>query len=74
LSVGPKRDFSLAAIILSMTAPTRSSKLLLVADPRPDSDAPPTAAVRRYRLARLRFDSRPAGPHARFEHLKRVYD
>jgi hypothetical protein len=30
--------------------------------------------VRRYRLARLRFDPRPAGADARFEHLKRVYD
>jgi hypothetical protein len=30
--------------------------------------------MRRYRLARLRFDSRPAGPDARFEHLKRTYD
>jgi hypothetical protein len=68
------RDFSLGAIILSMTVPTRSSKVLLVADRRPDSDAPAIAAVRRYRLARVRFDSRPTGPHARYEHLKRVYD
>lgn len=59
---------------MSMTAPTRSSKVLLVADRRADSDEPGTAAVRRYRLARLRFDSRPAGPQARFEHLKRVYE
>jgi hypothetical protein len=59
---------------MPMTAPTRSSKVLLVADRRADSEGPGTAAVRRYRLARLRFDSRPAGPQARFEHLKRVYD
>lgn len=62
------------AIILPMTAPSRSSKVLLVADRRPDSDGQGAAAVRRYRLARLRFDRRPAGPEARYEHLKRVYD
>jgi hypothetical protein len=67
------RDLPARSIILSMTAPTRSSKVLLVADRRTDSDVPSTAAVRRYRLARLRFDSRPAGPQ-RFEHLKRVFD
>lgn len=57
-----------------MTAPTRSSKLLLVADRRVDSAEPAAPAIRRYRLARLRFESRPTGPEARFEHLKRVYD
>jgi hypothetical protein len=67
-------DLPARTIILPMTAPTRSSKVLLVADRRTDSDGPAPAAVRRYRLARLRFDSRPAGPQARFEHLKRVYD
>jgi hypothetical protein len=61
-------------IIMPMTAPTRSSKVLLVADRRTDSEVPGTTSVRRYRLARLRFDSRPAGPQARFEHLKRVFD
>jgi hypothetical protein len=30
--------------------------------------------VRRYRLARLRFDGRAAEPAARFEHLKRAFD
>jgi hypothetical protein len=30
--------------------------------------------VRRYRLARLRFDGRAADPAARFEHLKRTFD
>ena len=32
------------------------------------------AVVRRYRLARLRFDSRPAGTDSPYEYLKRVYD
>jgi hypothetical protein len=67
-------DSPARTIILLMTAQSRSSKVLLVADRRADSDGPAPAAVRRYRLARLRFDSRPAGPQARFEHLKRVYD
>jgi hypothetical protein len=58
-----------------MTRPQTSSKVLLVADRRFDSTEPASsAAVRRYRLARLRFDSRPSGAQARFEHLKRVYD
>jgi len=30
--------------------------------------------VRRYRLARLRFEGRSAEPALRFEHLKRVFD
>lgn len=30
--------------------------------------------LRRYRLARLRFDGRSADPEKRFEHLKRTYD
>jgi hypothetical protein len=30
--------------------------------------------VRRYRLARLRFDPPPASGASRFEHLKRTYD
>jgi hypothetical protein len=60
--------------MLSMTRPTAPSKVLLVADRRADDHDPGAGAVRRYRLARLRFDSRPAGSEARFEHLKRVYD
>jgi hypothetical protein len=35
---------------------------------------PNGAAVRRYRLARLRVDAQPAAPRARFEHLRRTYD
>jgi len=33
-----------------------------------------TAPVRRYRLARVRFDGPPSDPQKRFEYLKRVYD
>ena len=63
-----------APIILTMTRPTPSSKVLLIADRRDEADPGLGMSVRRYRLARLRFDSRPAGPDARFEHLKRVYE
>lgn len=59
---------------MAMTAPTRRSKLLLVADQRPGPTGEGGPAVRRYRLAKLRFDGRPADPHARYEHLKRVYE
>jgi hypothetical protein len=57
-----------------MTRPIAASKVLLVADRRFESSEPGAVPMRRYRLARLRFDSRPAGPDARFEHLKRTYD
>jgi hypothetical protein len=60
-----------------MTRPIAASKVLLVADRRADTGGAGGAEsipVRRYRLARLRFDSRPAGADARFEHLKRAYD
>jgi hypothetical protein len=57
-----------------MTRPITPAKLLLVADPRPGSPVPDAVPVRRYRLARLRFDSRSATEAERFEHLKRVYD
>jgi hypothetical protein len=65
---------ALRPIILSMTRPTPSSKVLLIADRRAEADVTGGAPVRRYRLARLRFDTRPAGPDARFEHLKRIYE
>lgn len=53
-----------------MTHTPTSSRVLLVADRRAEGDTP----VRRYRLARLRFDSRPAASKPRFEYLKRVYE
>jgi hypothetical protein len=57
-----------------MSRPTTSSKLLLVADPRPVAPVSGAVTVRRYRLARLRFEPRSDAPGERFEHLKRVYD
>jgi hypothetical protein len=61
-------------IILSMTRPASSSKILLVKERRSEPSESGTAVVRRYRLARLRFDSRPAGADSPYEYLKRVYD
>jgi hypothetical protein len=48
--------------------------VLLVADRRASSPASTVVPVRRYRLARLRFEGRASDPAARFEHLKRVFD
>jgi hypothetical protein len=61
-------------IMLSMTRPASSSKVLLVKDRRSEQSESGPAVVRRYRLARLRFDSRPAGTDSPYEHLKRIYD
>jgi hypothetical protein len=57
-----------------MTRPNTSSKVLLVADRRGAAPRAGTVPIRRYRLARLRLDSRTTGNQMRFEHLKRVYD
>jgi hypothetical protein len=57
-----------------MTRPITASKVLLVEDRRPAPATREAGPVRRYRIARLRFDSRPAGGESRFEYLKRVYD
>ena len=61
-------------IILAMPRPITASKVLLVADRRPVPESRRDTPIRRYRLARLRFDSRPASGESRFEYLKRVYD
>jgi hypothetical protein len=62
------------SIMLSMTRTATSSKVLLVKDRRCEQIEPGAAVVRRYRIARLRFDSRPAGADSPYEHLKRMYD
>ena len=61
-------------IILAMTRPMTASKVLLVADRRAAPSTRESTPVRRYRLARLRFDPPPAGSESRFDYLKRVYD
>ncbi|MGI8430614.1 MAG: hypothetical protein ACR2OB_15220 [Solirubrobacteraceae bacterium] len=59
-----------------MTNPASSSRVLLVPDRRINDSDPESgsAPLRRYRLARLRFDGRAVDSECRFEHLKRVYD
>ncbi|MBV9684914.1 MAG: hypothetical protein JO046_24195 [Solirubrobacterales bacterium] len=57
-----------------MTRPLTASKVLLVADRRLAAANRDSGPVRRYRIARLRFDPRPAGGESRFDSLKRVYD
>jgi hypothetical protein len=61
-------------IMLAMTRPAASSKLILVEHRTAASDADRPARVRRYRLARLQIDGRSSDPASRFDHLKRVYD
>ncbi|HTX32654.1 MAG TPA: hypothetical protein VMD09_14825 [Solirubrobacteraceae bacterium] len=57
-----------------MTRPATSSRVLLVEDRRAGAGAPAAVSVRRYRLARLRFDGPAADAGARFEYLKRSHD
>ena len=47
---------------------------MLLEDRRDGSARAGIAPVRRYRLARLRFDGAPTDPEKRFEYLKRSYD
>lgn len=61
-------------IMLAMTRPPTASKVLLVADRRAVPASRRDTPIRRYRLARVRFDSPPAGGESRFDYLKRVYD
>jgi len=60
-------------IMLSMTRPASSSKVLLVKDRRSEQSESGAAVVRRYRLARLAVRQPPAARLA-YEYLKRVYD
>jgi hypothetical protein len=61
-------------IMLLMTRPAATSKVLLVKDRRSEQAEPGAAVVRRFRLARLRLDARPADADSPYEHLKRMYD
>ena len=60
--------------MLAMTHPATSPRVLLLEDRRAPSSDSSKAPIRRYRLARIRFDARAANPASRFEHLKRIYD
>jgi hypothetical protein len=61
-------------IILGMTSRVTASKVLLVADRRAVAPRRESTPVRRYRLARVRFERPPAAAESRFDYLKRVYD
>jgi hypothetical protein len=61
-------------MISAMTRPTTSSRVLLVEDRRAGAGVPTVATVRRYRLARLRFEGPAAESSGRFEYLKRTHD
>ena len=61
-------------IILAMTRPITASKVQLVADRRTVPASRRDTPIRRYRLARMRFDSRLPDSESRFDYLKRVYD
>jgi len=57
-----------------MTRPLPASRVNLVADRRAVPASRRDTPIRRYRIARLRFDSRLTDGESRFEYLKRVYD
>jgi hypothetical protein len=56
----------------SSSAAAATRRLILV--PSGSRAARSDETVRRYRLARLRLEGRPAGKDERFEHVKRSYD
>ena len=47
---------------------------MLLEDRRGGAATPGSAPVRRYRLARLRFEGQQTDSQRRFEYLKRAYD
>jgi hypothetical protein len=59
--------------MLAMTSTAAATRrlILIPASPRADRG---DAAVRRYRLARLRLEGREVARAQRFDHLKRAYD
>jgi hypothetical protein len=63
-----------ASIIFAMTHAAHSSKVVLLEDRRGGPAVPGGASVRRYRLARLRFDGYAGPDSKRFEYLKRTHD
>lgn len=64
----------LRAIMLSMTRPITSSKILLVACRRDPSFPEELAPVRRYRLARVALDGRTLSPQLRPGELRPACD
>jgi hypothetical protein len=58
----------------SMTRPAPSSKVVLLEDRRGGSDLAAGARVRRFRLARLRFEGAAAPAESRYEYVKPIHD
>jgi hypothetical protein len=63
---------ALKRIMMPMTRPLTASKVLLVADRRSAASEAGPAPVRRYRLARLRYDNRPTRASTRGDQFKRI--
>jgi hypothetical protein len=59
---------------LAMTRPATSSRVVLVEDRRGAITSPTVVPLRRFRLARLRFDGPSAEPDGRYEYLKNTHD
>ena len=57
-----------------MTHPTATAKLMLLEDKRGGPANSGSVPVRRFRLARLRFDAAATDSRDRFEYLRRAYD
>jgi hypothetical protein len=57
-----------------MTQPAPSTKLVLLEDRRGSDDADLRPRMRRYRIARVRFDGLPPLGERRFEYLKHCHD
>lgn len=62
------------SIMLAMTRPAPSSKVVLLQDRRGGTELSAGAPLRRYRLARLRFEGLPEVSDRRFEYLKNTHD
>jgi len=74
LSPGPMCGAARGPIISPMPDQASSPKLAATTDRRDQSSRPAPAPLRRYRISRLRLDSRLQGSESRFEYLKHVYD
>jgi hypothetical protein len=57
-----------------MTQPVPPTRLVILEDRRGSSDDVAGPRMRRYRIARLRFEDLPALANRRFEYLKRGHD
>ncbi|HZU61816.1 MAG TPA: hypothetical protein VE983_12685 [Solirubrobacteraceae bacterium] len=57
-----------------MTRPAPSSKVVLLEDRRGGSDLAAGAPLRRFRLARMRFEGAPVPADCRYEYLKQAHD